>query len=63
METITQEATGKTICHSSTEPNLEWDTVVKKTIGMNVIDTGSHWHLLKKKNKSSVSFMYNVIFG
>lgn len=66
METITHVATGKTICHSSTEANLGWDTVVKKIIGMNATEMGSHWHIKKKKKKKdkcSVSFMYDVIFG
>lgn len=37
MELITHAATGKTICHSSTEANLRLDMVVKKIIEMNAV--------------------------
>lgn len=37
MEIITHVATGKTICHSSTEANLRLDKIVKKTIEMDAV--------------------------
>lgn len=37
MELIIHAATGKTICHSSTEANLRLDMVVKKIIEMNAV--------------------------
>ena len=44
METITQVATSKTLCHSGTEADLRLDVVAKKIIEVGAIEMDSHRH-------------------